>query len=1001
MRVSDASNNILIDQRATPVDFGSVTAGGSTAQQVLTIKNQGYQTLNLSNYQLPDGFSFAVAPPATVAAGSSVTLTVRLDATDSGRKFGTLRFDTNDPDVPQFDLALTGNVTGAAPTGAPAIVLGGSLAIAHYLDTVPSLLAPLATVTDTNSTNFATGTLTAEFASFGESTDRLAIRNQGSSAGQISISASNVSFAGTLIGSFVGGNGLVPLVVSLNSNATVAAVQALIRNLTYHTTSTIPTTQRKGVLLTLNDGTGLSNTPVVQHVVNTGVVSTNAKPSITTSSAQSANENSTAVVSVSATDLDGDTLVYSITGGADQTLFSINAGTGALTFVSAPNFESPGDAGGNNIYDLIVGVSDGVHPAVTKAIAVTVANVNEAPAFTSSSSISIQENTTTVITLTSSDPDAGATRTYSLAGGVDESRFSIDPASGVLTFISPPDFEIPSDSDLNNVYQVTARVSDGALLVSQNLTVTVTDVADNLLPGLVIVHSNGSTVVNESGSTDTVSIRLTVQPTANVTINVLSQDTTEFSVLPATLQFSTTNWNVAQVLTVTGLDDTITDGTIQSTLRLTVDNSSASEFRGIISNVPVSTLDNEMATPVISAPATVTSSQRPVVTWAAVTGATSYRVIINDRSNGGIEIVNTLVTTNRYQSASNFSIGEYAVRVQAFGTNGRSSAVSAEYRFRVDTPPVLVPLPSQLRIANPTFSWNTVPGAVKYDLQVDSVLDIRPGIIRRINLTGTTFTSTANLPLGFYEARVRAIDKNGVASRWSAVVSFTVAIAPVLLTPGTPTFNPRPAFTWQRVAGAVAYDLKYQKLSDGQVTEVKNLSATSFTPPADLSNGGYRWWVRAQGSYGVTGFWSAPKDFSVGGVPQLRPITSPTGPNPVFEWTKVDRAARYIFRIDRIDRPQTFVVREELTSNSYTVPGLSAGTYRVWVKAISASGVQSNWSVAVDFRVANVIDPIPSSEIDLVFASFPARFDERSDMAESTVIYEHERLAGNEEATHA
>jgi hypothetical protein len=74
----------------------------------------------------------------------------------------------------------------------------------------------------------------------------------------------------------------------------------------------------------------------------------------------------------------------------------------------------------------------------------------------------------------------------------------------------------------------------------------------------------------------------------------------------------------------------------------------------------------------------------------------------------------------------------------------------------------------------------------------------------------------------------------------------------------------------------------------------------------------------------------------------------------------------------------------------------------VWVKAVSASGVQSNWSVAVDFRVANVIDPIPSSAIDLAFASFPVRFEERSGMSESTVVYEPERWEEDEkEANHA
>ena len=83
-------------------------------------------------------------------------------------------------------------------------------------------------------------------------------------------------------------------------------------------------------------------------------------------------ENSTAVTTVTATDADcrpdADLLDR---GGADAALFTINASTGALSFVAAPELRNPTDAGGNNIYDVIVQVSDG-SLTDTQAIAVTV-----------------------------------------------------------------------------------------------------------------------------------------------------------------------------------------------------------------------------------------------------------------------------------------------------------------------------------------------------------------------------------------------------------------------------------------------------------------------------------------------------------------------------------------------------------------------------------------------------------------------------------------------------
>ena len=113
------------------------------------------------------------------------------------------------------------------------------------------------------------------------------------------------------------------------------------------------------------------------------VVQENQPPVITSngggaSASISVAENTTAVTTVTATDADlpAQTLSFSISGGADATSFTINGSTGVLSFVAAPDFGNPTDAGADNVYDVIVQVSDG-GLTDTQAIAVTVTATND------------------------------------------------------------------------------------------------------------------------------------------------------------------------------------------------------------------------------------------------------------------------------------------------------------------------------------------------------------------------------------------------------------------------------------------------------------------------------------------------------------------------------------------------------------------------------------------------------------------------------------------------
>lgn len=86
-------------------------------------------------------------------------------------------------------------------------------------------------------------------------------------------------------------------------------------------------------------------------------------------------ENTTAVTTVTAISPTGLPLSYTITGGADAGAFVIDRVSGRVSMAVAPDFETPIDAGANNVYDLIVRATDQSGAFVTQAIAVAITNV--------------------------------------------------------------------------------------------------------------------------------------------------------------------------------------------------------------------------------------------------------------------------------------------------------------------------------------------------------------------------------------------------------------------------------------------------------------------------------------------------------------------------------------------------------------------------------------------------------------------------------------------------
>jgi parallel beta-helix repeat protein len=156
---------------------------------------------------------------------------------------------------------------GAFEFSAPTITLSGG--VVSYIEGDPAtVLDSGATVSDPDSPDFDTGMLTVEFAAGGTANDRLAIEDQGIGLGEIGVSGMDVTYEGTVIGTFTGGDdGMTPLIVTLDIDADVPATQALLRAITYQNVGVDPDTDPRTINFTLTDGDG-GTSNVAGKIVN-------------------------------------------------------------------------------------------------------------------------------------------------------------------------------------------------------------------------------------------------------------------------------------------------------------------------------------------------------------------------------------------------------------------------------------------------------------------------------------------------------------------------------------------------------------------------------------------------------------------------------------------------------------------------------------------------------------------------------------------------------------
>jgi VCBS repeat-containing protein len=264
--------------------------------------------------------------------------------------------------------------------------------------------------------------------------------------------------------------------------------------------------------------TGTNDAPVTSPVTLTSIAEDSGPRTITQAELLS-----------NASDPDGPSLT--------ATGLSIITGNGSLADNGDGTWTYSSDLNDNTNVSFSYTITDSV-ATITGSASLDITPINDIPVITSNgggnaATVTLVENTTAVTDVDATDADLD-TLNYSISGGTDAALFNIDSSTGLLTFITAPDFEIPGDFDANNVYEVSVQVSDGSSVDTQAISVTVTDVAGTLIVTTNSDIADGNTtsieaLITDKGADGEISLREAILA-ANNTVNGAAPDEIHFNI---------------------------------------------------------------------------------------------------------------------------------------------------------------------------------------------------------------------------------------------------------------------------------------------------------------------------------------------------------------------------------------------------------------------------------------------------------------------------------------
>ncbi|MDC8448276.1 MAG: DUF4347 domain-containing protein [Nitrospira sp.] len=508
--IERGGNAVVADVDSPNLDTGTLTVsiptGGDSAEDVLSIRNQGPGAgqIGVSGSTVTYGGT-TIGTFAGGSSGSDLVITLNSNATPTAvtalvKNITYQNTDTNAPTTGARTVrfVLTDGDGGTSANYDTTVTVSGVNDAPVLADTALSLTV----AEDAGVPSGAVGSAVSAF------TGGITDVDSGAAKG-IAITGSNQT-NGTWYYTTNGGSTWTAVGTVSNTSALLLADNGSTRlyftpKANYNGVSSAALTVRAwdqssgmaGTKVSTASNGGTTAFSSATDTVDVTVTPVNDAPTDLALSANTVAENAatgTVVGTVSGTDPDaGDTKTYSLTDNAGGR-FAINSATGVITVANGTllDYESTPS------HDVIVRVTDSGGLTYDEMFTINLTNVNDAPTDLSLSANTVAENAangTVVGTVTGTDPDSGDTKSYSLtdaAGG----RFAIDSATGVITVADGTLLNYENTSS----HDVTVRVTDsGGLTYDETFTINLTDV--NEAPTSISLNSN---TVEENAANGTV-----------------------------------------------------------------------------------------------------------------------------------------------------------------------------------------------------------------------------------------------------------------------------------------------------------------------------------------------------------------------------------------------------------------------------------------------------------------------------------------------------------------
>ena len=505
-----------------------------------------------------------------------------------------------------------------------------------------------------------------------------------------------------------------------------------------------------------------------------------------------------------------------------------------------------------------------------------------------------------------------------------------------------------------------------------------------------LAASNSLLHVSEDGDSDTFSVRLTAAPLSPVVFNLNSSDPGEAIATPQQVVFDPDNWDVPQLITVTGVDDAPIDGVQEVTITVSVIAALSDDAFDHAPDTSVRVLnkDNDIAGITLSKTTATVNESGTTDTFTVVlnTVPSSDVVLTIGRQSHG-EVVESpfrlTFNVNNWDVPQEVTlrgiddalddgdqVTEIRVAIDPLVTDDDYDEVPLQSVFvtTIDNddgevvPTVTGPVERQSAHELVTLTWQSVPAANSYEVWLELIGGENNPVINP-TISRTNYTLTETLPIGRYRTWVKAFLPNNQETGW-ARETFEVSAKPVISDLPFHATDPTPQITWSAIPGATSYRVYVNNKTTRHSAAINEfVTVPSFTPSENLPFGHHQIWVQAYGTANYAAEWSTVADYYVG--PELLSPTRPTFDNrPQFSWSHLDGVATYHLVVKR--GSEVVINQSGITQTTFLPPvPLDSGEYRWWIKPTTIDGRDGAWSKRGTFNVngrPQVQSAVPSND---------------------------------------